>query len=66
MFVAFVHSPSPCFGLKVYRKQGLATSLVNFVKGIVEAHGIGLYASCDEVSVITNTGSFSPLSVSRA
>ena len=34
----------------MYRKQGLATSLSNFVKGIAEAHGIGLYASCSAVS----------------
>ena len=33
----------------MYRKQGLATSLTNFVKGIAEAHGIGLYATCDVV-----------------
>lgn len=59
--------PSPAirrrvFGPQVYRKQGLATSLINFMKGIAEAHGIGLYASCDEVSVDTNTGPFSPFS----
>ncbi|CAM9510357.1 unnamed protein product, partial [Scytosiphon promiscuus] len=32
--------------LEVFRKQGLATSLTNFVKGIAEAHEIGLYARC--------------------
>lgn len=36
--------------LQVFRKQGLATSLTNFVKGIAEAHGIGLYARCGVVS----------------
>eukprot|EP00903_Cladosiphon_okamuranus_P007930 g7655.t1 len=32
--------------LEVFRKQGLATSLINFVKGIAGAHEIELYASC--------------------
>ena len=34
---------------QVYRKQGLATNLTNFVKDIADAHGIGLYAICDMV-----------------
>ncbi|CAM9890984.1 unnamed protein product, partial [Choristocarpus tenellus] len=29
--------------LHVFRRQGLATSLANFVKGISDAHDIGLY-----------------------
>ncbi|CAN0278785.1 unnamed protein product, partial [Ascophyllum nodosum] len=36
--------------LEVYRKQGLATNLTNFVKDIADAHGIGLYAICDMFS----------------
>ncbi|CAM9142941.1 unnamed protein product [Ectocarpus sp. 13 AM-2016] len=33
--------------LEVFRKQGLATSLTNFVKGIAEAHGVELFVSSE-------------------
>lgn len=42
--------------VQVFRKQGLATSLINFVKGIAEAHEIELYASCGMVSQETVRG----------
>lgn len=35
--------------IKVYRKQGLATGLVNFLKSIAAAHEMDLYARCDMV-----------------
>lgn len=34
---------------QVFRKQGLATSLTNFVKGIAEAHGVELFVSSELV-----------------